>query len=403
MSRITRNQSQFQSVFLCSRFCVFYVNLIKIEILYRLHKECITKLTNSLNTLNSLKMTSIIATPTNIVETIDAGIKTTIDLVVKQEEVFVTKNLTKTELEIAIKSSVPEFDHTDMKVVDLKAKALELGIPTDKQVLKVAKPDPLHSKHMKNMVFGYWMTLKMKSDDLITEDTYNTIVAEYLKAFASVADQTAHYDQFILDTKAVTKELKKSIKDFHKPVKVKKEKVAKVPGAKKGRKAADKSCDNDDIVASIVAASLQVPVVVEAAVVKPVVTVAVEPIATVTVVVEPIVPATQPVAAVTIEPIVAAVVKPKRKYTRKKKVVEPAQTEPIATEPAAVAEPVIIAAVPLPIPVLVRNEPDVIEELEEDDMDEECEVEPFTAPDGKKYLIDKQRNLYDFETHEPVN
>ena len=178
-------------------------------------------------------MTTIIATPTNIIETIDVVTKIDPPIVGLvdapiQEEVFVTKNLSKTELEIAIKTLDSEFDTTGMKVVDLKTKALELGIPTDKQVVappKVVKPPPLNNKHSKNMVFGYWMALKMKSDGIVSDETYTTIVTDYLKAFASVADQTAYYDQFILDTKTVTKELKKSIKVFHKPVKVKKEKV----------------------------------------------------------------------------------------------------------------------------------------------------------------------------------
>ena len=325
-------------------------------------------------------MTTIIATPTNIIETINKVDPPIVGLVDAplQEEVFVTKNLSKTELEIAIKTLDSEFDTADMKVVDLKAKALELGIPTDKQVLKVAKPDPLNNKHSKNMVFGYWMALKMKTDGLITDETYTTIVAEYLKAFASVADQTAYYDQFILDTKTVTKELKKSIKDFHKPVKIKKEKVAKEPGAKKGRKATIKLADNDDIVKSIVDASLQ-------AAAAPVAETVVTPVAETVV---------APVAA----PIVAAaVVKPKRKYTRKKKVEAPATaTVPVEAVVAPVEE------VPLPIPVLVRCGV-VDDELSEDEMEEELEVEPFTAADGKKFLIDKQQNLYDFETHEPVN
>ena len=80
-----------------------------------------------------------------------------------------------------------------------------------------------------------------------------------------------------------------------------------------------------------------------------------------------------------------------RKYTRKKKVEAP------------VVEALVEA--PLPIPTLERNDATyvVTDELSEDEMEDELEVEPFTDADGKKFLIDKQQNLYDFETHEPIN
>ena len=307
-------------------------------------------------------MTTTMTTPSALNNLINKTYLRTPSEVVEEAALFlVTKNLTKTELEIALKANDAEFDPTGLKVVELKAKAIELGIPTDKQVVGEPKAEPLNNKHLKNMVFGYWMALKMKTDGLVDEATFNSIVTDYLKAFADVSDQTTYYDQFILDTKTVTKELKKSIKDFHKPVKVKKEKVVKEKAAKKGRKAAEKTLNNDDIVASIVAASLQ------ASTEPPIADTVAEPIAETVAVVTPI----------------AEPVKPKRKYTRKKKVEAPAVEEP------------------LPIPVLVRN--DVLtEELSEEEMEEELDVEAFTAPDGKKYLIDQQKNLYDFVTHEPI-
>jgi hypothetical protein len=336
-------------------------------------------MTTTPSALNNLINKTYLRTPSEVVE--EAAL------------FLVTKNLTKTELEIALKANDAEFDPTGLKVVELKAKAIELGIPTDKQVVGEPKAEPLNNKHLKNMVFGYWMALKMKTDGLVDEATFNSIVTDYLKAFADVSDQTTYYDQFILDTKTVTKELKKSIKDFHKPVKVKKEKVVKEKAAKKGRKAAEKTLNNDDIVASIVAASLQAstepPIaetVAEPIAETPAETVA-EPVA------EPVAETVaEPIAETVAEPIaetpavvtpIAEPVKPKRKYTRKKKVEAPAVEEP------------------LPIPILVRN--DVLtEELSEEEMEEELDVEAFTAPDGKKYLIDQQKNLYDFVTHEPI-
>ena len=325
-------------------------------------------MTTTPSALNNLINKTYLRTPSEVVE--EAAL------------FLVTKNLTKTELEIALKANDAEFDPTGLKVVELKAKAIELGIPTDKQVVGEPKAEPLNNKHLKNMVFGYWMALKMKTDGLVDEATFNSIVTDYLKAFADVSDQTTYYDQFILDTKTVTKELKKSIKDFHKPVKVKKEKVVKEKkAAKKGRKAAEKTLNNDDIVASIVAASLQ------ASTEPPIAETVAEPIAE-----TPAETVAEPVAETVAEPIaetpavvtpIAEPVKPKRKYTRKKKVEAPAVEEP------------------LPIPVLVRN--DVLtEELSEEEMEEELDVEAFTAPDGKKYLIDQQKNLYDFVTHEPI-
>ena len=45
---------------------------------------------------------------------------------------------------------------------------------------------------------------------------------EYLKVYASIQDQTAYYEAFDTDFKMLSKELKKLIKDFHKPPKLKK-------------------------------------------------------------------------------------------------------------------------------------------------------------------------------------
>jgi hypothetical protein len=118
---------------------------------------------------------------------------------------------------------------------------------------KKEKKQNLPAKHMKNMTFGYWFLLRLKDNGVISEDAYNTAFADFLKPFANVADQTSLYESFENDTKMITKDLKKLIKDFHKPPKVKKEKGVK--GRKKKAKDAEDACDTD-MVSRIVYAAL---------------------------------------------------------------------------------------------------------------------------------------------------
>ena len=89
------------------------------------------------------------------------------------------------------------------------------------------KKENLGAKFFKSMVFGYWNLLRLKEDSVITEDVYNQALGDYLKPFASVTDQTALYESFENDFKMLSKDLKKMIKDHHKPPKVKKEKKVK--------------------------------------------------------------------------------------------------------------------------------------------------------------------------------
>ena len=115
------------------------------------------------------------------------------------------------------------------------------------------KKQNLPAKYMKNMTFGYWFLLRLKDNGVISEDEYNTAFNDFLKPFANVTDQTSLYESFENDTKMITKDLKKLIKDFHKPPKVNKEKGVK--GRKKKVKDTEDACD-DDIVSRIVNAAL---------------------------------------------------------------------------------------------------------------------------------------------------
>lgn len=117
---------------------------------------------------------------------------------------------------------------------------------------KKEKKENLGAKFFKSMVFGYWNLLRLKEDSVITEDVYNQALGDYLKPFASVTDQTALYESFENDFKMLSKDLKKMIKDHHKPPKVKKEKKVKEVKVKKVKVNDDK----DDLVSRIVEAAL---------------------------------------------------------------------------------------------------------------------------------------------------
>ena len=117
---------------------------------------------------------------------------------------------------------------------------------------KKDKKENLGAKFFKSMVFGYWNLLRLKEDSVITEDVYNQALGDYLKPFASVTEQTALYESFENDFKMLSKDLKKMIKDHHKPPKVKKEKKVKEVKEKKVKVNDDK----DDLVSRIVEAAL---------------------------------------------------------------------------------------------------------------------------------------------------
>ena len=121
------------------------------------------------------------------------------------------------------------------------------------------KKTNLPAKHFKGMVFGYWHLMRLKEDSIITEEVYSKALVDYLKPFASVTDQTTLYESFDNDFKMLSKDLKKMIKDHHKPPKVKKAKKAKAVKDKKTKtdsKHKDDKDDQNDLVSRIVDAAL---------------------------------------------------------------------------------------------------------------------------------------------------
>ena len=136
----------------------------------------------------------------------------------------------------------------------------------DVPILDVAitkESSTLPAKHFKSLSFGYWMIAKMKNDAVITDAVFDVIMKDYLKVYDVVPTQVSHYETFDDDFKMVSKDLKKLIKDFHKPPKVKKEKkTVKVKDdadkpKKRGRpsKKTVPTEDNDDLISSIVTAA----------------------------------------------------------------------------------------------------------------------------------------------------
>ena len=247
----------------------------------------------------------------------------------------------------------------------------------DANTEKKEKKQNLPAKYMKNMTFGYWFLLRLKDNGVISEDAYNTAFNDFLKPFANVTDQTSLYESFENDTKMITKDLKKLIKDFHKPPKVKKEKGVK--GRKKKVKDTQDACD-DDIVSRIVNAALNEDSKEE---VKP-------------------------------KP------KPKRKYTRKQKVPkdeEPKEETPKEDAPkewgeedgclgcetgADCDDAHINPGTGKHYKECHVNDGELVEE-EYEEVEEEIETEEFTFKDGFKCLLDTQNMaLYDRNTHQPI-
>jgi len=153
----------------------------------------------------------------------------------------ITKPIVDTETKVDSNTETKVDANTEKKV--------------DANTEKKEKKQNLPAKYMKNMTFGYWFLLRLKDNGVISEDAYNTAFADYLKPFANVAHQTSLYESFDNDTKMITKDLKKLIKDFHKPPKVKKEKGVKGRKKKAKAKDAEDACDTD-MVSRIVNAAL---------------------------------------------------------------------------------------------------------------------------------------------------
>ena len=283
----------------------------------------------------------------------------------------ITKPIVDTETKVDSNTETKVDANTEKKV--------------DANTEKKEKKQNLPAKYMKNMTFGYWFLLRLKDNGVISEDAYNTAFADYLKPFANVAHQTSLYESFDNDTKMITKDLKKLIKDFHKPPKVKKEKGVKGRKKKAKAKDAEDACDTD-MVSRIVNAALNEDSKEE--------------------------------------------VKPKRKYTRKPKVPkEEAPKEEVPKEDAPKDEAPkedapkewgeedgclgcetgadcddahINPDTGEHYKECHVNDDELVEE-EYEEIEEEIETEEFTFKDGFKCLLDTNNLvLYNRNTHQPI-
>jgi hypothetical protein len=119
------------------------------------------------------------------------------------------------------------------------------SVATEK-VKKIA----LSAQSTKYMVFGNWLIDRFVTGGLITTESVNDS-RKTIGMWSSVEDQIALYDGFVADLKTNTKEMKITIRQFHKPPKAaKKAKTAASEGEKKrGRKKKEVTQEQDPILA----------------------------------------------------------------------------------------------------------------------------------------------------------
>ncbi len=92
---------------------------------------------------------------------------------------------------------------------------------------KKEKTATLPAKLMKSMTLGYWLLLRLKEDNVIDDETYSKAFLDYVKPFADTCEQMRLYESFECDVKMLSKDMKKLIRDNNKPKKEKKEKKVK--------------------------------------------------------------------------------------------------------------------------------------------------------------------------------
>ena len=115
---------------------------------------------------------------------------------------------------------------------------------------KKEKKIVLSAQSTKYMVFGNWFIDRLVSEGQMTAEAV-TESRKILGMWSSVEDQITLYDGFVAELKTNTKELKMTIRQFHKPPKaVKKAKTAASEGEKKrGRKKKEVTEEQDPILA----------------------------------------------------------------------------------------------------------------------------------------------------------
>ena len=114
---------------------------------------------------------------------------------------------------------------------------------------KVKKPT-LSAQSTKHMVFGNWLIERLVAGGQMTPESV-TESRKILGMWSSVEEQIALYDGFAAELKAITKDMKTIIRQFHKPPKAtKKAKTAASEGEKKrGRKKKEVVEEQDPVLA----------------------------------------------------------------------------------------------------------------------------------------------------------
>ena len=311
-------------------------------------------------------------------------------------------------------------------------------------VAEKVKKITLSAQSTKYMVFGNWFIDRLVTGGQMTPESVNDS-RKILGMWSSVEDQIALYDGFVADLKTNTKEMKLTIRQFHKPPKAtKKAKTAASEGEKKrGRKKKEVTEELDPILAlneRIVAAAqsdepitapeyVRAPKVPDCQIKTP------EPPtqeelampakperpakknkSDATVVEDKELAKAEAKAAKEAEKEAAKAAKEAEKAEAKAakeaekeaaKAAKEAEKEAAKAAKAAakpVKEPKKKAnapveqkpAVVLPMPVLVRSSP---QQFEEEEEELECEV--FKC-DGVEYLIDSSNTVYDRNTQEMI-
>ena len=303
-------------------------------------------------------------------------------------------------------------------------------------VAKKEKKPALSAQSLKHMVFGNWLIERLVAGGLMNAESVNES-RKILGMWSSVDEQIALYDGFTAELKTNTKEMKLTIRQFHKPPKAaKKAKTAASEGEKKrGRKKKEVTEEQDPILALndrlVAAAQSDEPIVAVPEYVRAPKEPEPEP--------EPETPAAEPTAkadekadkdakesakaaekatkeaAKAEEKLAKAEAKEAAKAAEKdakeaakeaakdaakaeKDAKEAAKAEEkLAKAEAKAAKPAKAAKTVLPIPLLVHNSPVMLAADDDDEL--ECEV---FKHDGVEYLIDSDNNLYDRNTSDII-
>ena len=288
-------------------------------------------------------------------------------------------------------------------------------------VAKKEKKPALSAQSLKHMVFGNWLIERLVAGGLMNAESVNES-RKILGMWSSVDEQIALYDGFTAELKTNTKEMKLTIRQFHKPPKAaKKAKTAASEGEKKrGRKKKEVTEEQDPIIALndrlVAAAQSDEPIVAVPEYVRAPKEPEPEP--------EPETPAAEPTAkadekadkdakesAKAAEKATKEAAKAEEKLAKaeakeaakaaEKDAKEAAKAEKeLAKAEAKAAKPAKAAKTVLPIPLLVHNSP-VMLAADDDDDDDELECEVFKH-DGVEYLIDSDNNLYDRNTSDII-